>query len=113
MSDLVPAVALAVLRDQHADEVRHLKTLVRRGEDHGAEIARLTAEVKLLKARVANAESAAHTANGRAKTAQVEAEAVRQHIAERLRVEARTVNRRWAGCYRHIANQLDTPRRTR
>lgn len=94
MSETIPAIALAVLRDHHADE-----------------ITRLTAEVALLKARVANAEHALTAANSRAKEQRI-ADEVREHIAERLRTQARTVNRRWAGCYRHIANELATTRRT-
>lgn len=102
----VPALALTVVRDHHVDEIRQLKSLLRRGEGQADEIARLTEQVKHLKARVANAEHALITANGRANHLHREAEAIPRRIAEQLRIEARTVNRDWAGCYRHIADQL-------
>jgi peptidoglycan hydrolase CwlO-like protein len=105
----VPAIALTVLRDHHADEIRQLKALLHGGEGQADEISRLTEQVKHLKARVANAEAALATANGRANAAQREADAVRRRIADDVRDQARQVSRTWAGAYRHIANQIAPP----
>lgn len=104
--DAVPALALAVLREHHADEVRKFKAILRRSEGQADEIANLTEQVKHHKARTANAEHALMAANSRANAAHQEAEAVRQRIADDIRAQARTVSRTWAGAYRNIANQI-------